>query len=132
MLPRNSGSILVKFLIIIPSCQLHLICEHRGREGWAPKSIVSMVIHHNTLLGLTCEVRGGTLIVGVLGAHAPMTGFQKGAEVFRVIRTQFVALKTVWKDGFLRMMTESLPEDGARVGIFVIGWTLTCEDARDV
>ena len=86
MLPCDSGSILIKFAVIIPSCKLHLVRERGGREGQASSSIVSVVICYDTPLQLAGEVRRGTLIMRVLSAHAPLTSLPQRTQVLGVIR----------------------------------------------
>ena len=134
MLPRNSGSILVKFAVVIPSRKLHLVCKRGWREGWASSPVISVVICYDTPLQLAGEVRRGTLIVGVLSAHTPVARLPKRAEVFGVVRPQLIALETVGKDRFLRVAMKPLSEYSAHIGVFIIaiGWSLTSEDAGNV
>jgi len=93
-----------------------------------------MVIRYNTPLQLTSKVKGGTLIVGVLSTHAPAARLPKRAKVFGVIGSQLIALETVGEDGFLRVVTKSLPKYSMHVGIFAItvGWSLASKDTGNV
>jgi len=134
LLPRDSGSVLVKFAVVIPSHKLHLVYKHGGREGRASSSIVSVVVCYNAPLQLTGEVRRGTLIMRVLSAHAPPTSLPQRTQVLGVIGTRLVALEAIRKDRFLRMTVESLPKYGASVSIIVlvVSWPLTGENVGNV
>jgi len=72
--------------------------------------------------------------VRMLSTHAPVARLPKRAEVFGVVRSRFVALETIRKNGFLRAATKPLPEYSVCIGIFIIaiGWPLTSEDVGDV
>jgi len=72
--------------------------------------------------------------VGMLSTHTPVARLPKRAEVFGVVRSQFIALETIGENGFLRVAMKPLPEYSACISIFVIvvRWPLTSEDAGDV
>jgi len=93
-----------------------------------------MVIRYDTPLQLASEVRRGTLIVGVLGTHAPSARLPKRAEFLKMVGSQFVAFEAVGEDGFLGVATKPLPKYSMRVGIFVVtvGWPLTSKDAGNM
>ena len=68
-----------------------------------------MVVRYDALLCLAGEVRGGTLIVGVLGAHAPATRLPEGTKVFGMIRSRLIALEAIQEDRLFGAVTEPLP-----------------------
>jgi len=68
-----------------------------------------VVVHYDALLYLAGEVRGRTLIVGVLGAHTPATCLPEGTKVLRMIGFRLIALEAIWEDRLFGAVTESLP-----------------------
>ena len=93
-----------------------------------------MVVSYHALSQFASEVRRGTLIVRVLGAHAPTAHLPKRAELFRVVGSRFIALETIREDRFLRAVTKPLPKYSVRVSAFVVTvrWSLTGEDVGNI
>jgi len=68
-----------------------------------------VVVYYDTPLYLAGKVRGGTLIVGMLGAHAPTTRLPEGTKIFGMIGSQLIALEAIWENGLRRAAMEPLP-----------------------
>ena len=97
-----------------------------GGSGGAitPKIWVSEV--DEATIALASIVRGGTLIVGMLGAEAPPTGLPQGAFFYCVPRLVGTAPEAVWEFGLCPVT--SLAQHSASCQVvfswFYIGWSL--------
>ena len=139
MLVATTQLVTSPFIVIVLSGAPQFVQVLLLEGSWACITHHGVPFRYDTCIFDALEMRGGTIVMGVVNAEAPPTVLPQGAVPFSMVGLFIAALETVGEGGALSFPFDLVSGYGTQleavfsfdIAPLIFRWPLCCVDARE-